>query len=885
MNLIDIEKNINKLVSVIENEFETVRDTFIYKLLSCYGVPKASITKLQSGNINISKNTGEILWKKKLFFKECKDEDIYEAFLAVSNDEVILKNEPRFIIVTDYDELIALDTKVNDTLNINLNEIQRYYTFFLPWAGMEKASQEFENQADIKAAEKMAKMYDEVKKENGFTLNNQVHQLNIFWARILFCFFAEDTGLFESKLFTNSIESYTQTDGSDLNVFLESVFEALNTKNKEDYPEYLKKFPYVGGTLFKDKHIKLNFTIKSRKSLIESGKLEWSDINPDIFGSMIQAIVNPDERSNLGMHYTSVTNILKVVKPLFLDGLENEFEKTKSDAIKLKGLLNRLSKIKIFDPACGSGNFLLIAYRELRELEMKVIQRINNIDSQIYANATNISLDQFYGIELDDFAHEIAKLSLWLMEQKMEAKFNKQFGMSKAVFPITEEAKIINANALQVEWDEICITNNEYEVYLLGNPPYLGARLQSREQKSDVNKVFNDLKKSNNLDYIACWLYKAAEYIKGYNSKAAFVSTNSICQGEQVEILWPKIFELDVCIGFAYTSFKWRNNAKSNAAVICVIVGLQNSNCNSNKKIFTGGVIKEVKNINPYLISGKNIVISKAKKSISGLPTINFGSMPNDGNNLILSMEEKNQIINNNPLAKQYIKKMIGAKEITQNQQRWCIWLKDVDEDIINEIVDFKIRVNEVKEYRLKSTREATVKLAKIPHLFGEIRQPRGNYIAIPRHSSEKREYIPMNLYTEEYIINDSCMAIETNEIWILGILMSSMHMIWVKTVGGKIKTDYRYSADICYNTFPFPEISQNKKNIITEYVLKVIEEREKNSEKSLAELYNTEIMPAGVKEAHRNLDLVIERCYRSREFKSDEDRLECLFNLYEQMI
>ena len=886
MNLIDIEKRINKLTYIIKDEFEAIKDTFIYELLNCYGIPKASITRLQNGSINISNNAGEILWKKKLFFKECKCEDIYQVFLDVSNDEVILKNEPRFIIVTDYDELIVLDTKVNDTLNININEIHKYYTFFLPWAGMEKASQEFENQADIKAAEKMAKLYDEVKKDNGFTSNNQVHQLNIFWARILFCFFAEDTGLFESKLFTNSIESYTQSDGSDLNVFLEKIFEALNTKNKDNYPEYLKKFPYVGGTLFKDKHIKLNFTIKSRKALIESGKLEWSDVNPDIFGSMIQAIVNPYDRSNLGMHYTSVTNILKVIKPLFLDELESEFEKLKNDSIKLKVLLNRLSKVKIFDPACGSGNFLLIAYRELRELEMKIIQRINEIDPQIYSNATNISLDQFYGIELDDFAHEIAKLSLWLMEQKMEVKFNKKFGVSKNVFPIDEEAKVVNANSLRVDWKDVCPINNECEVYLLGNPPYLGARLQSGEQKNDVSKVFSNLKKSNNLDYIACWIYKASVYIKGFNSKAAFVSTNSICQGEQVEILWPKVFELNVEINFAYTSFKWKNNAKSNAEVICVIIGLQNNNINSNKKIFTNGIIQEVKNINPYLISGKNIVITKSKKSISGLPPISFGSMPNDGNNLILSTEERNQIISNNPLAKKYIKRLIGAKEITQNQQRWCIWLKDIEnESIINDIEEFKIRVDNVEEYRLKSTREATRKLAKYPQLFGEIRQPRDNYIAIPRHSSEKREYIPMDLYTADDIINDSCMAIETNEIWLLGVLMSSMHMVWVKTVGGKIKTDYRYSADICYNTFPFPEISQNKKNIITEYVMKIIEEREKNFEKSLAELYNPDDMPIGLKQAHRNLDLVIERCYRSREFKTDEDRLECLFSLYEEMI
>ncbi|NFB52050.1 class I SAM-dependent DNA methyltransferase [Clostridium botulinum] len=881
MGLQDIERNIKCIINILEED----KKNFIYELLRCYETSKATITKLKKGNKNISQNLGEILWKKKLFFKECEKTKIYKTFLEASTDKTILKNEPRFIIITDYEELIALDTKTNETLDINIKEIINNYTFFLPLAGMEKASQQIENEADIKAAEKMAKMYDEIKKDNKFTLDDEIHQLNIFWARVLFCFFAEDTGVFEKKLFTNSIKSYTQVDGSDLNDFLERVFVALNTNNKGELPEYLKKFPYVGGTLFNDNHIKLKFNIRSRKALIDSGELRWSDINPDIFGSMIQAIVNPNERSNLGMHYTSVTNIMKVIKPLFLDELENELEKYNNDVDKLKVLLTRLSKIKIFDPACGSGNFLIIAYRELRELEMKIIKRINEIDYQIYANATNISLNQFYGIELDDFAHEIAKLSLWLMEQKMEVKFNKQFGMNKSILPIVDEGQVVNTNALQVEWKQICEINSDDEVYLLGNPPYLGARLQSSQQKYDVNIVLGNLKKSNNLDYIACWIYKAAQYIKGYNSRCAFVSTNSICQGEQVEILWPKVFQLNICIGFAYTSFKWRNNAKNNAEVTCVIIGLQNNEANNNKRIFTNGIVKEVKNINPYLISGRNIVVSKIKNSISDFPKINFGSMPNDNNNLILSEYEKDNIINNNTMASKYIKRLIGAKEIIHNQQRWCIWLKDVNKDIVDNIPEFKARVNNVREYRLKSSREATKKLAKYPQLFGEIRQPKRDYIAIPGHSSQKRLYIPMNLYTKDDIVNNSCFAVEINEVWIMGVLMSLMHMLWVKTVGGRIKTDYRYSADICYNTFPFPKISQNKKKIITEYVFKVIEEREKNFEKTLGELYEPDTMPSGLKEAHNNLDLVIERCYRTREFRSDEERLECLFNLYEKMI
>lgn len=882
MNLLEIEKNVSYMMIA----FNENRESFIYELLRCYGVAKSSITKLQNGNANISKNRGELLWKKRLFFKECENSDVYETFCSVSNNKDILKNGPRFIIVTDYEELIALDTKTLETLNIKISEIINHYTFFLPWAGMEKAVSRIENEADIRAAEKMAKLYDEIKKENNFTSKNEIHALNVFWARILFCFFAEDTGIFEDKLFTNSIKSYTQVDGSDLDDFIEKAFLILNTKERENTPEFLKKFPYVGGTLFNEPHIKLKFNIKSRKSLIESGELKWSEINPDIFGSMIQAVINPDDRSNLGMHYTSVTNIMKVIEPLFLDELYEEFKKNENDAKKLKMLIDRLSKIKIFDPACGSGNFLIIAYKEMRNLEMKIIKQINKIEApKIYSSASNISLDQFYGIELDDFAHEIAKLSLWLMEHKMEVEFHEEFGSSKPLLPMQEEGQIINANANRIEWTEACEINSHSEVYILGNPPYIGARLQNSDQKNDIEKVFNGVSKSNNLDYIGCWLYKAAKYIKGYNSKCAFVSTNSICQGEQVEILWPKIFELNVSIGFAHTSFKWKNNAKSNAEVICIIIGLQNNNDCSNKKIFTNGIVKNVNNINPYLVSGKNVVISKKKNSISNFPKINFGSMPNDNNNLILSEEEKNKIIKNNSDASKYIKRLIGAKEIIHNQHRWCIWLKDVSEDVIENIMEFKLRVNNVKEYRIESSREATRKLAKYPQLFGEIRQPKGSYIAIPGHSSERREYIPMNLYTKDDIINNSCFALETNEVWLMGVLMSSMHMIWVKTVGGRIKTDYRYSVDICYNTFPFPKITQEKKDIITEYVFEIIEEREKYLGKTLAELYNPETMPLGLKEAHNNLDLVIERCYKSRPFNSDEERLECLFNLYEEMI
>ena len=486
MNLLDIENNVKQLLSEIKND----KKEFIFQLLRCYGIPKASITKLQKGNLNISNNEDEILWKNKVFFKQCKSEELYHVYAKVIGEEFILKNIPMFIIVTDYNRLIALDIETKETLDITIEELISNYTFFLPWAGMKKAIMQVDNPADVKAAEKMIQMYDELRKDNQFNTPEEIHGLNVFLARILFCFFAEDTGIFEEKIFTKSIISYTQQDGSDLNDFFKRVFNVLNKEDREGYQEYLKKFPYVGGSLFGEEGIQLNFSYKSRQIIIENGKLSWAEINPDIFGSMIQSVVNADERGNLGLHYTSVPNIKKVIGPLFLDDLYLEFENCKEDTKRLKKLIDRLSKIKIFDPACGSGNFLIIAYQELRELEIKIINQINKLDTQIYLNRTGISLNQFFGIEIKDFAHEIAKLSLWLIEKKMDFKFYKEFGYSKPLLPLEETSMIIKGNAARINWEDVCRISKTDEVYILGNPPYLGARVQDEEQKEDLANVF-----------------------------------------------------------------------------------------------------------------------------------------------------------------------------------------------------------------------------------------------------------------------------------------------------------------------------------------------------------------------------------------------------------
>lgn len=881
MNLIDIEKNIKNIINIINED----KQMFIFELLRCYGIPKASITKLQKGNLNISKNQGEILWKNKLFFKECSTEKIYEEFSVISENEEILRNNPMFIVLTDYKQLVSIDIETKETLDININDIVTNYTFFLPWAGMKKAVLQIDNPADVKAAEKMMKMYDEIKKENSFTSNTEIHELNLFLARILFCFFAEDTGIFKEKIFTKSIISYTQNDGSDLGVFLNRIFKVLNSESREGEAEFLKLFPYVGGGLFEDSRINLKFNAKSRQAIIENGELDWSKINPDIFGSMIQSVVNANERSNLGMHYTSVPNIMKVINSLFLDELKIEFENSKNDINKLKKLIDRLSKIKIFDPACGSGNFLIIAYKEMRELEMSIINQINKLDMQLYWKGTSISLSQFYGIEIKDFAHQIAKLSLWLIEKKMDFRFYKEFGYSKPSLPLNEESVIINQNAARIDWNKICPILENDEVYVLGNPPYLGSKLQDGEQRKDLDIVFEGIKQYKELDYIACWFYKGAKYIKGKNAKCAFVSTNSICQGEQVGLLWPNIFDMGISINFAHTSFKWENNAKNNAAVICVIVGLANEDNLRNKRIYTNGIVKKVNNINPYLSEGRNIVVTKKETPISDFPDINFGNMPNDGGGLILSTDEKENILKHFPETKKYFKKLVGAQEFIQGKERWCLWIEDYQLDEALKYKPIVERIQHVREHRLKSKDSGTNKLAEKSHQFRDRKTCTNVAIIVPSVSSERREYIPIGFLDSNSIVTNSAQVIYDPEPWIFGVITSKIHMAWVRAVGGRLKTDYRYSKKICYNTFPFPKISEQKKSVITQCVFKILEEREKNSEKSLAYLYDPDKMPVGLRKAHEELDSVIDRCYSKRNFNSDEERLECLFDLYEKMI
>ena len=611
-------------------------------------MPKVTVTKTKNSRLNKADN--QIIIKKKLFFEyydqgtslfEAKTADLLERIETLKNDPKTFTHDPRFIIVTDYKKFLAVDTKTKDTRDIEFKDLWKHTDFFLPWAGKEKYQPHVESMADVKAAEKMAKIYDEIYHNNKTFVEEYNHDLNIFLTRLLFCFFAEDTGIFdEENLFTKAMIEHTKDDGSDLQAFFETLFEVLDKQDKSKHPQYIQKFPYVNGKLFRDRIHIPELTAKTRELMFECGdRNNWKEINPDIFGSMFQAVKTAKVRSGLGQHYTSVPNIMKVINPLFMDDLREEFEKSKDNVTKLKALQLRLSKIRIFDPACGSGNFLIIAFKQMKLLEMDIIKRIQEVSGEkdLQMNLSVIELKQFYGIEIDDFACEIARLSLWLAEHQMNCKFKEEFGVTRPTLPLCESGHIVCGNALRLDWEQVCpkyfeksnltrviaeadvkntplhfeTPREQAEVYILGNPPYVGTRNQDEDQKSDIAYVFKRYDDYKNLDYIACWFYLGKNYILNCNAKLALVSTNSVTQGEQVPLLWPKILDERIEISFAYSSFKWTNNAKHNAGVTCTSIGLQKINSNQ-KYLYTEQNKILVSRINGYLIDYNDAYVHRA---------------------------------------------------------------------------------------------------------------------------------------------------------------------------------------------------------------------------------------------------------------------------------
>ena len=880
-----------------------------YGLLYCFGKSDRDIARYKEGK-GVMKGFDGLLIKGLLCYQSAPTLQLTYALEALKTDAQVLKAAPKIVAVSDGTTLLAYDLRERDTYENPLQRVHCDFAFFYPLMDVERVHYVEESPADVKAAEKLAKLHDELRAYNAFDSNDDLHDLNIFITRLLFCFFAEDTGIFEEHLFTSSIQQFTKEDGSDLAEYLAEAFNVMDVERRDsNVPRIISQFPYVNGGLF-SKHIAVpRMSAKARRILLECGELDWQDINPDIFGSMIQAVVNPEERASQGMHYTSVPNIMKVINPLFMDDLREEYcailaqqqelrQQRELGAInttqyyqackpiekRCNRLLMRMSKMKFFDPACGSGNFLIITYKCLRLLEMDVLAIIRQCSQDQglnFIDGSCITIGQFYGIELLDFPHEVAMLSLWLAEHQMNKKMHDSFGVNTRALPLHNITQIVCGNACRIDWNRVCPHTADDEVFVFGNPPYLGSRRQDDEQKKDMAFIFKD--NYGELDYIACWFLAGADYIKNSSAKYAFVSTNSICQGLQMSLIWKRILPKGLSINFAYTSFKWANNAKHNAAVTVVIVGVANNNQIKKRIIYDGDNAKQVQNISPFLIDGPTVFVESVTTPLTnGIPTMNFGNMPADGGKLILSTEEKNQLIEEMPLAEKFIKPLIGAEDFINGKQRWCIWLYGEDENEYLQIDEFRKRIKELKVIREQSSRP---QLAAIPHLFAQITQPLGvPFIIIPRVSSESREYIPIGYLDEGNIAGDSCMVVGSQDISLFGILTSRMHMTWVKTVGGRLETRYRYSAQLCYNTYPFPKISEAKKAEIEQAAEEVLITRENYPGSTLADLYDPDKMPQDLREAHARLDDIVDSCYPGYPFANDDARLECLFKLYEKM-
>jgi type I restriction-modification system DNA methylase subunit len=875
-------------------------DEFIFSFLDAYGFPKSTITRLRNGDDSRNVASGnDIGLKKKLYFRSVPEgADLNAEADALKASEVLSRNDIRFVIITDFKILVGLDLKAEERLETTMDELDKQYAFFLPLAGYEKAVMYSEHPADVKASEKMGRLFDLIRERNDLSKPEDIHALNVFLTRLLFCFYAEDTGIFDQSHMTSAIQSTTQEDGSDVDQFFTDLFTVLNLEN--DAPErksmaaHFRDFPYVNGGLFEADEPIPEFGKKARRLLIDCGNMDWSEINPDIFGSMFQAVIDEAQRGNLGQHYTSVSNIMKVIQPLFLDKLYTELEKSRKNERKLKELLLRLQNLRIFDPACGSGNFLIIAYKELRKLEMEVIDALNAVSDQAEMYYSGIKLSQFYGIEVDDFAHEVAVLSLWLAEHQMNIVFKEKFGYADAALPLRDSGHITCGNSLHLDWEEVCpsidCAGNKHEVYICGNPPFLGHAGRNSEQNKDMQLVFSGFKGVGNLDLVASWFWKGAQYIAKKNAESAFVATNSVCQGEQVCILWPPILDLGVGIRFAYQTFEWKNSAKQNAAVHVVVVGLANK-ASIDRRVLYREINKnlhkmEPENINPYLVESGDTVVFSRKRPLQNVSEMLFGNMPNDGGQFLLSTDEKNQIINNEPNLGRFVKRVLGAHEFLQSKERWCLWLENAREDDIDSSPELRKRVGKVRELRLASKRAATQKRASIPHLFGEIRQPdTGSYILVPGVSSERRQYIPIGLFNADVISTNANLIIPNASLYEFGIITSEMHNDWMRTVAGRMKSDYRYSASLVYNTFPWPEVNPEQMEILKALAEEILLIREGYPDLSLSKLYDPVKMPSSLRDAHKALDVAVEKLYRKKPFRDVNDRLEHLFARYESLI
>ena len=909
MNAVEIEAAVSELA---EKPFDA--QEFAFDFLRAFGNKETTIKKLRAGQSNSSDIQNGVLQRNHIHIAVCDQDKVSEALKALRESKATEKAKAKFVLATDGLNLQAEDLVSGDTISSNFSEFAEHFGFFLPLAGISTIREIKDNPIDVRATGRLNKLYIELLKENpDWATEERRQDMNHFMARLIFCFFAEDTEIFQSCIFTQTIDQMSERDSSNTHEVISTLFHAMNVdhsaRDTTKLPVWAKKFPYVNGGLFSGSTEVPKFSKIARTYLLHAGELNWQKINPDIFGSMIQAVTNDDERGSLGMHYTSVPNILKVLNPLFLDDLNEQLEASKESPLKLLNLRKRIARIRVFDPACGSGNFLVIAYKELRKIEAQINELRNE-----GGRATDIPLTNFRGIEINSFPAEIARLALVIAEYQSNVQYCGQIEALQTVLPLSKENWIICGNALRLDWLSICpptgntvkvvaddlfetplvqteidFENEGGETYICGNPPYLGSTWQDAGQKADLESIFKGRTTSwKSLDYVAGWFMKAADYGKHTNSAAAFVTTNSICQGQQVPIIWPLIFETGNEIIFAYTSFQWANLASNNAGVTVAIVGISNK-ARQSKQLFSIGkngemLEKRSDNINPYLVSAANIIVEKFSHSISGLAPMKFGNKPVDGGFLLLSQTEVDDLCLTDSQKNRFIRRIYGSAEFTRGIDRYCLWINDCDLTEAFGITSISERIEKVRAIRLASKDSGANDMATRSHQMREMNIGDKWTIIIPRTTTENRNFLPCGLIDNRCTVTSEAFAIFDAPLWNMAIIASSLHRVWIATVCGKMRIHYRYSNTMGWNTFPVPKLTEKNKVDLTRCAENILLAREAHFPATIADLYDPEKMPENLRQAHEENDEVLERIYIGRCFKNDTERLEKLFSMYTEM-
>lgn len=907
MNAVEIEEAVSALA---ERSFDAAE--FPFAFLEAFGSKATTIKRLRAGASNRS-DVGGVLQTNNIHIAVAARGSVGETLARLKASPATAKAKANYVLATDGNTFEAEDLESGETVACEYRAFPDKFGFFLPLAGISTVRQVRESSFDIRATSRLNRLYVELLKDNpDWASAERRPDMNHFMARLIFCFFAEDTGIFHPSFpFTGTVEKMSARDSSNTHEVVGELFRAMNTRKEEHEAagirNWARPFPYVNGGLFSGSSAVPRFSRIARSYLLHIGNLDWTKINPDIFGSMIQAVADDEERGALGMHYTSVPNILKVLNPLFLDDLREMLGEAGDNSRKLLNLRNRMARMRVFDPACGSGNFLVIAYKEMRAIEAEINRRRGE-----HGRASVIPLTNFRGIELRDFPAEIARLALIIAEYQADVLYRGQKLALAEFLPLDQENWITCGNALRLDWLSICpptgtgvklvgddlfqtplhqaeidFENEGGETYICGNPPYLGSKWQGEEHKADLKAIFADKTTGwKSLDYVAGWFLKAAEYGTKTKAAAAFVSTNSICQGQQVSILWPLIFGTGHDISFAHTSFRWSNLAANSAGVTVAIVAIS-SDAAPSRKLFTldpdGAVlVKEVPYINAYLVAGPNVIVEPAREPRGGLARMLFGNMPRDGGHFVLSGEERGRVLTHEPDLEGFIRPYLGSEQMIQGKPRWCYWIEDEDSAVASRSPTLSAVMERVAAFRASSVAPSTRDFASKPHRFVQIAGVAERHsLAVAKVSSENRSYIPVDLLDGQTIISDLLFAMYDAPLWNMAILASRLHMVWANTVCGKLKTDLRYSNTLGWNTFPVPRLTEKNRHDLNSCVEGILLARAAHFPATLADLYDADRMPEDLARAHQRNDEVLERVYIGRCFKNDSERLQKLFETY----